>query len=112
MAADQVMLDQQLRKTVHDAILETAGHFGWSIHALEVRSNHVHVIITAPEKSPGEVMRSLKAYSSRSLSSMDNRGRVKWWTRQGSKKILFTGKALAAAIQYVENQDTSWMKGF
>jgi Transposase IS200 like len=71
---EPVMFDATLREVVRRSILDTAGHSGWFVHALEVRSNHVHTIVTAQDKAPNEVMRSLKAYASRALNRSVHRG--------------------------------------
>ncbi len=107
---EALTLDAGLRKVAHRAMRETADHCGWFVHALEVRSNHVHVVLTAADKAPGVVMAALKGYASRALSERLPGRDGRWWTRQGSKRILFTDEALAAAVRYVQNQDTAWMK--
>ena len=104
MKEEPVTLDAGLRRVVHKAMLDTAAYRGWFVHALEVRSNHVHVVATAEDKAAEEVMRVLKAYASRALSKARPERTGRWWTRQGSKRNLFTDKALAAAIRYVQKQ--------
>ena len=76
--------------------------------AVHVRSNHVHVVITAPSVRPEKVVADLKAWSSRRLreaflSETDeyeyaDRDR---WTQHGSTKYLWNDEALAGAIEYV-----------
>ena len=103
-------LDAKLRDTVRECLLDTAAYCGWHVHALDVRSNHVHIIVAAQDTAPGEVMRVLKSYASRALNRSRPRRGGRWWTRQGSKRRLFSDEALAAAVRYVRNQDTAWMK--
>ena len=105
-----VILDARLREVARKAMLETAAYSGWFVHALEVRSNHVHVVVSAQDTLAGEVMRVLKAYASRALNQFCPERRGRWWTRQGSKRNLSTDEALVAAVRYVQNQDTAWMK--
>jgi len=107
-----VILDATLRRAVAKAIRATCAHQGWIVHALEVRSNHVHAVVAAGGAAPGEVMRVLKCYASRALNALQPLGpRKHWWTRDGSKRYVNTEESLHAAVRYVQNQDTSWRKG-
>jgi REP element-mobilizing transposase RayT len=110
MKHEPVILDANLREVARHSLLDTATHYGWSVHALEVRSNHVHVVVTAGDKTPGEVTRLFKRYASCALSQSSPNHDGRWWTRQGSKRILNNDESFYAAIRYVENQDTAWMK--
>ena len=110
MRASSVTLSVPLRQLVADSIRCTAEHCGWHVHALDVRSNHVHVVISANDSDPGRVMGKLKSYASRRLNERFPGRQGHWWTRQGSKRRLFTDEAVSAAVQYVQNQDTAWMK--
>ena len=110
MTGEPVAMGRELRGIAKSAMLETAAYRGWFVHGMQVRSNHVHVVVTATDETPGEVMRVLKAYASRALNAAAHTEGGRWWTRQGSKRSLFTEDAVAAAVRYVENQDTSWMK--
>jgi len=110
MRKSPVTLCSELRSVVFDSIRRAAKFRGWHIHALDVRSNHVHVVIAAGNQASGEVMRVLKAYASRELTQSVSSRKGPWWTRQGSKRQLFTDSAVAAAVRYVLTQDTAWMK--
>lgn len=79
----------------------------WSLHALNVRTNHVHVVITAPIL-PEEVMRQLKAWWARRLSEQkglsknySKDGAQRWWTEGGSTKWINDETYLHNAIRYV-----------
>ncbi|MGE3781017.1 MAG: hypothetical protein AB7F89_27760 [Pirellulaceae bacterium] len=41
---------------------EPPAHRGWAVHALNVRPNHVHVVVEGPEH-PKAVMSTLKAWA-------------------------------------------------
>ena len=97
-----VRLDDAPRHLVEGAIRETCRYKGWHLHALNVRSNHVHVVVTAQGQKPERVMTSLKAWSSRRLNQGDRRGR--WWTRHGSTRYSTNPASLARAVEYVTNQ--------
>jgi REP element-mobilizing transposase RayT len=112
MTQSAVILDATARLTVGKAIRATCVYRGWTVHALEVRSNHVHTVVTAGGVAPGEVMRVLKSYASRALTALQSLGpRKHWWTRDGSKRYVNTEESLHAAVKYVQSQDTSNEQG-
>ncbi len=46
---------------VHDSIMASAHQFGWEIDALNVRTDHVHIVLFTPEGArPPEIVRKLK----------------------------------------------------
>jgi REP element-mobilizing transposase RayT len=101
-----VVLDPKRREIAEAAVRQACREFRWTLHALEVRSNHVHVVVTASDASPGKVMGILKVRGTQALDALgkaDNRDR--WWTKEGSKRILNSAAAVEAAIRYVMNQD-------
>jgi len=94
-----VTLSPPMRKVVESAVRRTAKRRGWPLHALNVRSNHVHVVLTATDRPPERVMASLKAWASRCLNQAagtDRQGR--WWTRHGSTRYIKTQASLRAAV--------------
>ena len=109
MDEEAVTLDQRLREVARAAIEDSATRRGWFVHALEVRSNHVHVIVSAHQVPPGRIMGTLKGYASQALNAAGPSPRVRWWTRDGSKRKLPTDEALAHAVHYVHNQDKTWL---
>lgn len=103
-----VTLSPQERKLVDDALREVARFRGWRLHALNVRSNHVHAVVECHGVGPEQVMSQLKARASRYLNDL-RRAKgltppVKWWTRHGSTRWLNTQTALERAVHYVLNQ--------
>ncbi len=99
-----VMSDQE-RRVVHDAIEECGAYRGWAILALNVRTNHVHVVVQAASHTPERVMNDFKARGTRMLRERGLRrseGRV--WTQHGITKWINDEKSLKAAIDYVLNQ--------
>jgi len=105
MKQSPVRLDSIERRTVGDAIRRACAFKGWAIHVLNVRSNHVHVVMTAVDRSPERIMLCLKAWSSRRLNELRGGGsRGRWWTRHGSTRYLNTPDAVERAVEYVVNQ--------
>ena len=80
----------------------------WELHALNVRTNHVHLVITAPVV-PEKVMSQLKAWCSRRLNENLQPTRIgikdncsqKWWTNHGSTKWINDESYMRNAIRYV-----------
>jgi valyl-tRNA synthetase len=101
MTGESVKLDQPRRQVVHDAVLEVCRHRGWTLHALHVRTNHLHVILDA-DAEPERVMNDFKSYATRRLREAGLAAPdAKVWTRHGSTRRLWHDKALPAAIAYV-----------
>ena len=93
-------LDAPRREVVRDAIVAISAEKGWRLWAVHVRSNHVHVVITA-EREPGRLMADLKARASGALpkAGFEASDRCRW-TRHGSTQHLFTEDKLAEKIRY------------
>ncbi len=99
----QVKLDKAQRLVVEDAIREVCGHRNYGLVALNVRTNHVHSVVTAPCK-PEHVMDTFKAYATRRLREAGLLDReIKPWARHGSTPYLWTEEDVERAIDYVIN---------
>lgn len=96
--------DDAQRIVIHCAIDETCRAKQWAAYAVNVRTNHVHVVLSGP-CPPEQMMRTLKAWSSRrlreaGLMAIDH----KVWSRHGSTRYLWRQSAVAAACAYTLNQ--------
>jgi REP element-mobilizing transposase RayT len=87
-------LQSSHRPLVLAAIQEACLHRGWDLQAAHLRTNHVHSVVEAAA-DPEFVMNTFKAYSSRKLNQAgsDPRGGGRW-TRDGSKKYLWTAESV------------------
>jgi REP element-mobilizing transposase RayT len=94
-------LDAIRRPIVRKCLQEVCCFRGWTLLAAHVRTNHLHVVLSADCK-PEHVMTALKAYSSRELNglALDCPDRRRWG-RHGSTRYLWTREAVEAAIHYV-----------
>ncbi len=94
------IMDAAQRAVVCDAIVEMGREKGWKVWAAHVRSNHVHVVITA-DREPGRLMSDLKGRASSALNraGLDEPDRRRW-TRHGSTKHLFTEAQVREKIRY------------
>jgi len=113
MRKGEYLLDEQRRRSVLQAICDQANHRGWKLWAVHVRSDHVHVVISAAEISPERILVDLKAYSSRRLREVfdEDADRMRW-TRHGSTRYLWDEQSLSSAIHYVLERQGESMSVF
>jgi len=102
-----VRLSPEQRAIVEQECRQHCEHRGWQLWAINARSNHVHVVVTATEYSGKTVRDQLKANCTRGL-------RVHWpefssrpvWTIGGDWKCINDTDDLEVLCQYVrEAQD-------
>lgn len=94
-------LDAEHRFVVDRTLREVCAHRAWRLHALHVRTTHVHVVVTA-RGDPEKVMADLKAYATRRLREaglIDESAET--WSHHGSTKYLTTDDGFADAVHYV-----------
>ncbi len=96
-----VHLDASARSIVEISVRNVREYRNWHLHALAVRTNHVHVVVSA-SLPPEKVMHSIKAYATREMR-IQRQCNVedKLWTRHGSTRYLWTPEALRGAVFYV-----------
>jgi REP element-mobilizing transposase RayT len=110
MTEHACILDEEQRRLVEATIAEHCKLRGWELHAVNCRSNHVHVVVTA-DRDPRTVRNQLKAWCSRRLKELEERRRADpslapragglrqhWWTERGSHRYLGDNDSLEAAI--------------
>jgi len=98
------ILSDEERVVVDAAIREHCTLREWRLIAVNCRSNHVHVIVTAAGIPPERVMMQLKAYATRALREYDERNAGRVWTRGGSTRYIQSEASLDSAMQYVKFQ--------
>jgi REP element-mobilizing transposase RayT len=112
LSEPRYLLDQPRRLVTLHAICEVADRKNWMLHAVHVRSNHVHVVVTAAGP-PERVMNDIKTAASRRLNkafaSEQERCR---WTRHGSTRYLWTQQAVAEKVHYVLHEQGEPMERF
>lgn len=105
-----VELTSEARSLVLRTITEVCAHRGWTLHAVNPRTNHVHAVVAAP-RDPGRVLGDLKAWCTRRLREHGMFGADDpIWAEDGSKRYLRNTSSLADAVDYVLNQqdDQTW----
>jgi hypothetical protein len=83
-----VTLNQRQQDLVLQSVRETCKHRQWPLWAVQVRTNHAHVVLQSPQP-PEKCLITLKAYATRCLRK--NFQEKEWsqvWTRHGSTRYL------------------------
>ncbi|MEP7120215.1 MAG: transposase [Byssovorax sp.] len=101
MSRRPFLLDAHARAVVHTAIRDQCLHAGWILHALHVRTNHLHVVLSGTDP-PARMMNQIKAWATRRLRAEALIGAdTKPWARHGSTVPLRTQESLTSACHYV-----------
>jgi len=96
-----LILGMRERKLIQTAIRETCEVHEWSLLALNVRTNHVHTVVSANHNSE-QILTAFKANATRLLRKAGS-----WphgfspWAQKGSKRNLWNEQSVARAIKYV-----------
>jgi REP element-mobilizing transposase RayT len=104
LKSDPDTLNAKQRQSVDNAIREVCAHRRWFLHALSVRTNHVHVVVSISTVKPEHALNAFKAYATRKMRQDGN-----WqephspWADKGSQRHLWNERSLALAIDYVMN---------
>lgn len=105
------VLDLHRREVVDRVITEVAQYRGWYLHALHIRTNHMHVVVSAGCK-PELVMNTFKAYVTRALRNAGVCGPVEHiWSRHGSTHHLWEEWDVERACQYVIEEQGERLPG-
>ena len=100
LAQAAVTLSQTQREIVEQTIRDHCRFRAWTLHAVNVRTNHVHVVVSATIH-PDQVMQQFKAWCSRRLNEATETPPEKWWAIHGSTKWINQPSYLEVAIRYV-----------
>lgn len=105
MRATPLYFNNEQRSIVDRAIRDHATYRNWQIIALNVRTNHVHVVVRTTPQTPEQVMSQFKSWATRRLREatlVEATDRV--WTKHGSTRYLWDEPAVQDAAEYVRNQ--------
>jgi REP element-mobilizing transposase RayT len=99
---EPVKLNSTQRASVEKGIIATCVTRNWILHAMNVRTNHAHIVVYAGETAPSRVLTALKANATRQM-----REDGCWmhaespWVEKGSKRLLWNERAVERAVHYV-----------
>ena len=99
---EAVTLNAEQRKIVEEKIREVCEFRNWVLHALNVRTNHVHIVASIKNHSVSSALNAFKAYSTKKMREENC-----WsfshspWSAKGSNRYLWNEKSLEIAIEYV-----------
>ncbi|MBK9164874.1 MAG: hypothetical protein IPM21_13400 [Acidobacteria bacterium] len=103
LKSEPFLLSARARSIVEMAIREVSEFRKWPLNALNVRTNHVHVVPGAVAPS-AKMLGDFKRYATRRLREAEL-----WtfehspWVDKGSRRFLWTDEHVEAAIEYVVN---------
>ncbi|MEX0784043.1 MAG: hypothetical protein WD557_15490 [Dehalococcoidia bacterium] len=104
LKGEPVTLGREQRASVDAATRETCGFHGWQVKALNVRTNHVHLVV-ASDVVPDCVMTTVKAWATTCLKKQ---GLIApdadVWTRGGSTRYLWREDDVSEVVWYVLNR--------
>ena len=99
-----VVLDEQARAIVAQAITDHCSYRAWPLHALAVRSNHVHVVVGNTGLNPERIEAELKAWATRRLREGGHTGKNdRVWVHHASTEYLWDIDSVSQAVDYVND---------
>jgi len=99
-----VALNLEQRSVVEHAIRETCNLRNWLLHAISIRTNHVHVVVSTDSKPPERALNAFKANATRRLRQQGYWNHpLSPWADGGSKRYLWTEGAVKRGIDYLIN---------
>ncbi len=97
-----VILDAAQRSCVEEAVHETCEFRHWDLHAINVRTNHVHAVVSIGAKKPELALNALKANATPKMREAGCwQSERSPWADKGSKRYLWNERSVAQAIEYV-----------
>jgi REP element-mobilizing transposase RayT len=99
MKEPQFALSAADREIVEQIVAKHCEFRDWKLHKVNARSNHVHVVVTAPGYKPEVVRDQFKAWCTRELKKWHSH-RERFWTEGASCRYLNYEDDLHAAIEY------------
>ncbi len=101
LGQEPIILDRAQRKAVETAIREICKVRGYILFAVNVRSNHVHVVVGVAAR-PERVADAFKAVATRRLRELNLVSSDRnIWSRGRSRRYLWKSNHVDAAVDYV-----------
>ena len=103
MAEDAIELTIPQRQLVEETIRQHCTIRNWHLHAVNARTNHVHVVVEVPIGQPlGDIVRSWKTFTARLANIRLGRSGPSW-EADYFDRYMRNEQHLAQTIEYVEN---------
>jgi REP element-mobilizing transposase RayT len=102
LKCEPLTLNAAQRQSVEVAIRETCTARNWLLRALNVRTNHVHSVVSIGEIKADRALSAFKANATRQMRQDDC-----WqlehspWVSKGSKRNLWNERSIERAVNYV-----------
>ena len=102
LSREITILKAKQRKSVEAAIREVCDVRKWILRAINIRTNHVHTVVSIGTAKPERALNAFKAYATRKM-----RKNGCWssdyspWADKGSKRNLWNERSIEKAIEYV-----------
>jgi REP element-mobilizing transposase RayT len=104
LKGEPITLTTAQRESVEKAIRETCVLREWLLRAVNVRTNHIHVVASIGNSKPDRALNAFKANATRQM-----RQDSCWqqahspWADKGSQRYLWSQRSIERAIDYVIN---------
>ena len=103
MKAELFVLSARQRACVRKAIRETCRIRNWRLLAINIRTNHVHVVVAESDKKGSIILNAFKANATRLLRERNLWQSLKSpWSDKGSARYLWNAKSISIVRDYVE----------
>ena len=104
LKSEPVLLDAARRASVEKAIRETCTYRQWPLQAINVRTNHAHVVVSVGSKKPQVALNAFKANATRQMRE-DGCWSFAYspWVDKGSCRYLWNERSVERAVDYVIN---------
>ncbi|MDQ2976617.1 MAG: transposase [Acidobacteriota bacterium] len=105
LSSEIVTLNAKQRESIEDAIRETCIFRKWILRAINVRTNHVHAVVSIGAARAERALNDFKAYATRRM-----RRNACWhserspWADKGSRRPLWNERSVELAVDYVMNR--------
>jgi len=102
LQGEPLVLDATQRHSVEAAIRETCAFRQSYLSAINVRTNHIHTVVSIGTIKPERALAAFKANATRQMRQAGCwRRRDSPWAEKGSKRYLWNERSVAQAIEYV-----------
>jgi REP element-mobilizing transposase RayT len=104
LKSEPVKLDSLQRNSVDIAIREVCDFRNWLLRAINVRTNHVHVVVSNGEPKPDRALNDFKSYGTRKMKANGVRKfEHSPWVDKGCTRYLWNERSIELAVDYVIN---------